>query len=110
MKQRPFFGVEERVSIIVSLLGGIQHLLAMFVGIITPPLIIAAALRLDTGTTGFLVSMALFSSGITTFIQVKLPGPGIKRRPVAVMDNEKPLPVNRQVRWARRILQRSLVP
>ncbi len=49
----------------------LQHLLAIFVAIITPPLIIAGALKLDTETTGYLVSMALFASGISTFIQCR---------------------------------------
>lgn len=43
--------------------------------IITPPLIIAGALKLDLETTGFLVSMALFASGISTFIQCRRVGP-----------------------------------
>ena len=50
-------------------------LLAIFVAIITPPLIIAGALKLDLETTGFLVSMALFASGVSTFIQCRRVGP-----------------------------------
>ena len=49
----------------------LQHLLAIFVAIITPPLIIAGALKLDAETTGYLVSMALFASGISTFVQCR---------------------------------------
>ncbi len=75
MKTRPFFGVEDQLNLTTVLLGGIQHVLAMFVGIVTPPLIIACSLCLDPAKTGFLVSMALFTSGITTFIQVKRFGP-----------------------------------
>lgn len=70
-----FYGVEERTSIGVSVLCGIQHVLAMFVGIITPPLIIATAIGLPIQDTGFLVSMALLTSGVTTFIQVRRFGP-----------------------------------
>ena len=43
--------------------------------IITPPLIIAGALKLDLETTGFLVSMALFASGVSTFVQCRKLGP-----------------------------------
>ncbi len=75
MKIRPFFGVEAKVGLPTVLLGGVQHVLAMFVGIVTPPLLIARALGLDPAVEGFLVSMALFTSGITTFIQVKRLGP-----------------------------------
>lgn len=39
--------------------------------IITPPLIISGALKLDTETTGYLVSMALIASGIATFVQCR---------------------------------------
>lgn len=49
--------------------------MAVFVAIITPPLIIAGALNLDLETTGYLVSMALFVSGIATFIQCRKFGP-----------------------------------
>lgn len=50
-------------------------MLAIFVAIITPPLIIAGALKLDLETTGYLVSMALFASGISTFVQCRKLGP-----------------------------------
>ncbi len=40
-----------------------------------PPLIIAGALNLDLETTSFLVSMALFASGVSTFIQCRRVGP-----------------------------------
>lgn len=58
-----------------TLFAAIQHLLAIFVAIITPPLIIAGALKLDMETTGFLVSMALFASGVSTFVQCRKLGP-----------------------------------
>lgn len=67
LNDRPRFGV--------ALFTALQHLLATFVGIVTPPLIIAGALKLDVETTGFLVSMALIASGIATFIQCKRIGP-----------------------------------
>ena len=70
-----FLGLDEKTDWKVTVLCGIQHVLAMFVGIITPPLIIAGSLGLTVAETGVLVSMALFTSGITTFIQVKRFGP-----------------------------------
>ena len=45
--------------------------MAIFVAIITPPLIIASALKLDVEKTSFLVSMSLFASGVSTFIQCR---------------------------------------
>ncbi|MBD0335260.1 MAG: purine permease, partial [Cyanobacteria bacterium Co-bin13] len=52
-----------------------QHVLAAFVGIITPPLIISNALGLEPADTGYIISMSLFVSGIATFIQCKRIGP-----------------------------------
>lgn len=72
--QRPsdlVYGIEERPPFKDALFAALQHLLAIFVAIITPPLIIAGALQLDLETTSFLVSMALFVSGISTFIQCR---------------------------------------
>lgn len=71
----PFYGLDDQTSVPITLLCGIQHVLAMFVGIITPPLIIAGALSLSLADSAFLISMALFTSGITTFIQVRRFGP-----------------------------------
>ena len=69
------YGLEDRPPLRDTLFAALQHLLAIFVAIITPPLIIAGALKLDLETTGFLVSMALFVSGIATFIQCRRVGP-----------------------------------
>lgn len=69
------YGLNDRPPFKDTLFAALQHLLAIFVAIITPPLIIAGALGLDTGTTGFLVSMSLFASGVSTFIQCRRIGP-----------------------------------
>ena len=69
------YGLEERPPLRDTLFAALQHLLAVFVAIITPPLIIAGALNLDLDTTGFLVSMALFVSGVATFVQCRKFGP-----------------------------------
>lgn len=65
------YGLEERPPLREALFAALQHLLAIFVAIVTPPLIIAGALGLDLETTGYLVSMALFVSGISTYIQCR---------------------------------------
>ena len=69
------YGIDDRPPLKEALFAALQHLLAIFVAIITPPLIIAGALKLDLETTGFLVSMALFASGVSTFVQCKRIGP-----------------------------------
>ena len=65
------YGIDDRPPLKETLFAAIQHLLAIFVAIITPPLIIAGALKLDLETTGFLVSMALLASGVSTFVQCR---------------------------------------
>lgn len=69
------YGLNDRPPLRETLFAALQHLLPIFVAIITPPLIIASALRFDIQTTGFLVSMSLFVSGIATFIQSHRVGP-----------------------------------
>ena len=69
------YGLNDRPPVKDAIFAALQHLLAIFVAIITPPLLIAAALKLDLETTGYLVSMALFASGISTFIQCRKLGP-----------------------------------
>ncbi len=69
------YGLEDRPPLRDTLFAALQHLLAVFVAIITPPLIIAGALKLDLETTGFLVSMSLFVSGLATFVQCRRVGP-----------------------------------
>jgi xanthine permease XanP len=69
------YQIEDRPPFKEAVFVAFQHLLAIFVAIITPPLIIAGSLGLDTETTGFLVSMALLASGISTFVQCRRIGP-----------------------------------
>ena len=47
MKTDLIYGVEDRPPFKDALFAALQHLLAIFVAIITPPLIIASALKLD---------------------------------------------------------------
>jgi NCS2 family nucleobase:cation symporter-2/xanthine permease XanP len=76
---RPRFGIvyplESRPPVLETFFIGLQHTLAMFVGIITPPLIIATGLGLPPDEASFFVSMALFASGISTVTQVMRIGP-----------------------------------
>ena len=65
------YGLEDRPPLKDALFAALQHLLAIFVAICTPPLIIAGALGLDIETTAYLVSMSLMVSGIATFVQCR---------------------------------------
>ena len=69
------YGLYDRPPLRETLFAALQHMLAIFVAIITPPLIVASALQLDLETTGYLVSMSLMVSGVATFIQCRTVGP-----------------------------------
>ncbi|GLR71932.1 uracil-xanthine permease family protein [Agaribacter marinus] len=76
MKNTPdiLFSLDDKPNIKQSLTSAVQHILACFVGIITPTLIIGAALGLHAEIP-YLISMALFVSGVATFVQAKKFGP-----------------------------------
>ncbi len=63
------YGLEDKPPFRETLFVALQHVFAVFVGIITPPLIICNALKLDRSDTVFLVSMSLFVSGVATLLQ-----------------------------------------
>ena len=69
------YGLEDRPPVRESIFAAIQHVFACFVGIITPALIIAGALGLESADAAYIVSMSLFVSGVATFIQAKTFGP-----------------------------------
>jgi len=68
------YGLNDKPPVIDSIFAALQHLLAIFVGIITPTLIIGGVLGLGSEVP-YLISMALIVSGVATFIQVKRIGP-----------------------------------
>ncbi|MDS0222787.1 purine permease [Haloarcula sp. S1AR25-5A] len=63
---------------------GIQHVLAMFLGNVAPPLILAGAVGSVTGETTFLVQMALIVAGVATIVQAYPVGPVGARLPVVM--------------------------
>lgn len=58
-----------------TLLVGAQHVLAMFAGIVAPIAILSAGLGFGAGDQAYLISMALFASGLATLVQVHRLGP-----------------------------------
>ena len=69
------FNLNDNPPAIQAFLAALQHMMAIFVGIITPPLIIGGALGLPPELKAYIINMALFVSGLATFIQVKKFGP-----------------------------------
>jgi len=70
-----YYKLEDRPPMGETILLGFQHMLAMFVGIITPPLIIAGAAGLNAAESAFFVNMALIISGVASYIQCHKFGP-----------------------------------
>ncbi|KAF1834027.1 Xanthine/uracil permease [Decorospora gaudefroyi] len=66
----PFFGLNDRMPVLLGLLLGFQHALGMLAGIITPPIILANAANLDSDQQRYLVSTSLVVSGILSSIQI----------------------------------------
>ncbi len=71
----PLFGLEDKPPFATALLAALQHLLAVFGGIITAPLIIAGGMGLETGMSNAVVTSALFISGVATVLQISRLGP-----------------------------------
>ncbi len=69
------YGLENRIPFGPSLLVGLQHVSAMVVGTITPPLILAGILKFSPADTAYLVSIALLASALGTFLQCRQRGP-----------------------------------
>ena len=58
------------MPVVLALLLGFQHALAMLAGIITPPIIIASSANFDAEITQYLVSTSLIVCGILSSVQI----------------------------------------
>jgi NCS2 family nucleobase:cation symporter-2/xanthine permease XanP len=69
------YGIEERVPLANALVVSFQHVAAMVVGTITPPLLLARILTLAPREAAYLVSMSLLSSALGAWLQTTRRGP-----------------------------------
>ncbi|MBC2607907.1 uracil-xanthine permease family protein [Pelagicoccus albus] len=69
------YPLEAKPPIHTAALVGLQHVLAMFVGVIAPPLILAGIVGYSKEESAYLLSMGLIGSAIGTIIQIKRRGP-----------------------------------
>jgi xanthine permease XanP len=69
------YGLDDFPPLQKTLLVALQHVFAVFVGMVTPPLLIAGALKMSAADTAYLVSMSLFVSGAATILQTRRIGP-----------------------------------
>ncbi len=68
-------GLEDKPAAPLAAFIGLQHLLAVFGGIVTAPLLIALGMGLPADDTAYLVSSALVVSGLATLVQIARFGP-----------------------------------
>ncbi|KAI1337465.1 purine permease [Xylariaceae sp. FL0016] len=67
----PFYGLNDEVPILLTLILGLQHALCMVGSIVSPPLALAGgAFYLGTSTTQYLVSASFITTGLATALQV----------------------------------------
>lgn len=58
-----FYGLEDDIPLLLAIICGFQHALAMLAGLITPPIIFSNALALDASTSSYLISSSLIGCG-----------------------------------------------
>jgi xanthine permease XanP len=75
MEKRKFYSIDAKLTPFQIVIFGLQHVLSMFVGIVTPPLVVSSALGLNVRDSAFLVSAALLASGVGTLVQTHGIGP-----------------------------------
>ena len=75
VKSELIYRLEDRPPLPQTLFAACQHLLAMFVAVITPALLICQALGLPAQDTQHIISMSLFASGLASILQIKTWGP-----------------------------------
>ncbi|KAG8835975.1 hypothetical protein FRC17_010944 [Serendipita sp. 399] len=69
-KLPPFYGLEDDIPLLLAMICGFQHALAMLAGLITPPIIFSSALSLDASTSSYLISSSLIGCGILSAVQM----------------------------------------
>ncbi|KAI8964674.1 Xanthine/uracil permease [Daldinia sp. FL1419] len=68
----PFFGLNDKMPVVLAFVLGLQHALAMLAGIITPPILMSGStgVNFSIDMQQYLVSTALIVSGILSMIQI----------------------------------------
>lgn len=66
-----FFSINSDMPVMLGVLLGLQHALAMVAGLVTPPLLLANMVYLDEDLTQYLVSVSLIVAGVLSVIQIR---------------------------------------
>ncbi|MCG8708021.1 purine permease [Brenneria sp. 4F2] len=64
------YALEDKPSLLQTLMSALTHLFAILVPMVAPALIVGGALGLSNDSTAYMVSMAMIASGIGTWLQV----------------------------------------
>lgn len=84
MNKKVIYQLDGRPKLTEAIPLGLQHILAMFVGNVTPLIIISNVLSLDASTKALLIQCAMFVSGIVTLIQCYPLGPIGAKLPIVM--------------------------
>jgi len=76
------YGIDDRPPLNEAIPLGLQHVVAMLLGNITPPLLICGALASSASDTALILQVALFMAGLATIVQAYPVGPVGGRIPV----------------------------
>ncbi|KAH8690465.1 putative purine permease [Talaromyces proteolyticus] len=69
--ETPFYGLNDQVPILLTIILGLQHALTLVGSVVSPPLAVAdGAFYLNPAQTQYLVSAAFITTGIATALQV----------------------------------------
>ncbi|KAJ3735483.1 xanthine/uracil permease [Lentinula guzmanii] len=66
----PFYSLDADLPLVLAFSSGLQHALAMLAGLITPPIIFASTLNLDSATSAYMISASLIGCGILSLVQI----------------------------------------
>lgn len=69
--QPPFFGVYEKMPILLACLLGLQHALAMMAGLIAPAIMFCQIANLTTRDKEYLISATFITGSILSLVQIK---------------------------------------
>ncbi|PLB41854.1 nucleobase:cation symporter-2 family protein [Aspergillus candidus] len=71
-RSSPFFGLEDKMPVLLALILGLQHSLAMLAGVIAPPILLggSAGAHFDSADYQYLVSTSLIVSGFLSALQM----------------------------------------
>lgn len=78
------YQLEERIPLGQAILYGLQHVMAMFVGNLTPVLLITGACALDGGLQLQIIQNAMLMAGIITLLQIFTIGPVGAKLPIVM--------------------------